>query len=85
MTANHNLLPKHGEHLKINSNLIDVKLKHICKLQVDASLTLVQVLDTILINDREELVMFPCKQCVLDIALQFYDLSEALKGLIDGK
>lgn len=83
MTANHKLLPKHGEMIVLSEGDADRRIKEIVKLQQRASIDLSDMIALALTDGKT--VGFPCKQCILDIALQFSDLSEALKGLIDGK
>lgn len=84
--TDHNLMPKHGEQVTLSEANAERLIKHhICKLQQHASINLSDMLGAILINDKTRLVILPCKQCVLDISLQFHDLAEALKELVDGK
>lgn len=81
--TDHKLLPKHGEMLVLDESDADRRIKEIVRLQQQASLDLSDMIGYGVTDGKK--VGFPCKQCVLDIALQFHDLSEALKGLIDGK
>lgn len=81
--TDHNLMPKHGEMLILSENDADIKIKEICKMQRLASVDLASILDLAVTDGKQ--VRFPCKQCVLDVSLQFRDLSEILKGLVDGK
>lgn len=75
----HNLLPKHGEEFTIEVADARRRFREIEKLQVSASLEL----SVLIMMGRQEngRVKFPCKQCLSDIALQFHDLSEAIREL----
>lgn len=83
MAVDHKLMPKHGEHVNIAEVKAKPSILHIVKLQQDASLALSELLGNILISDKDRMVLIPCKQCLRDIALQFSDLSEALRELAE--
>jgi hypothetical protein len=83
--TDHKLMPKHGEIVDINAQKALAIVTAALKLQTTASLDLSVVLSHAMIHNEKQVVKLPCRQCVLDIALQFYDLSELLKELVDGK
>lgn len=79
----HKLLPKHGEAFCVPLDKANKQGAYIIKLQQEASMKLAELLLRGAANSKD--VRFPCKQCVLDVALQFHDLSEALKELAESK
>lgn len=83
MTIYHKLLPKHGEQITIDYNTADRRVKEIIKLQQRASLNLSDLLSIAMTNGKD--VTWSCRQCMLDVALQFHDLSELIKELASDK
>lgn len=79
----HKLLPKHGEQVFIDYNTADRRVKEIIKLQQRASLYLSDLLSIVITDDK--IAAWPCRQCMLDVALQFRDLSELINELAQGK
>lgn len=77
----HNLMPKHGEQFKLLESDAYQKVKEIMRLQQDASLDLAAWISAGRWQDKS--VHFPCKQCVLDIALQFEDLGKIIRELVE--
>lgn len=83
--TDHNLLPKHGVTLIVADAEGTRRIKEICLKQRRGSLLLGDLLAVLLINDRDKTIMLPCRQCALDIALEFHDLGELLKELAELK
>lgn len=50
--TNHELMPKHGERVGISEIDASKIIKHICKLQQDASLNLSDIIGMMMINDK---------------------------------
>lgn len=82
--TDHLKLPSHGKQIDIHcSNLKAAELlDRMFNLQCEASLTMGMV---ILQHKDESFVRINCTQCLLDAALRFHDLSEALKELVELK
>ena len=80
--TDHLKLAKHGKRIDVVSDnpKIAELLERIYNLQYDASFTMGIV---ILQHKDKSIVRVGCTQCLLDAALQFHDLSEALKELVE--
>lgn len=77
--TDHKLMPKHGEAFTSPEDKATKQAKHIIMLQQQASFDLIALMQTARSDGTR--VAFPCRQCILDTALLFYDLSEAIKEL----
>ena len=78
---NHNLLPKHGETFKLSVKVANNRYAELLKVQTNASLELAVLIMTG--RQGDDKIEFPCKQCVLDIALQFEDLGKMIRELVE--
>lgn len=79
----HKLMPKHGEAFTSSQDKATEQAKHIIVLQQQASYDLIALMQMAVSDGK--LVAFPCRQCILDTALLFHDLSEAIKELAGSK
>lgn len=57
------------------------RYKELQQAQVNASMELATLI--LLGRQKGDKVKFPCKQCVLDIALQFEDLGKMIRELVE--
>lgn len=80
---NHKLMPKHGEAFTSSEDKATKQAKYIIELQQTASYDLIGLMQTARSDGTR--VAFPCRQCILDTALLFHDLSEAIKELAGSK
>lgn len=76
-------VPEHGVAFDLKlTNDVRQTMETIFKLQNTGSILLADLIRTTPVTN--EVVRFPCRQCILDIALTFHDLSEAIKELAEG-
>jgi len=81
--VDHKLMPKHGEQFTVDENDGSPIAVELFAKQREASIMLLKIIDSGTVKNG--IVTLPCRQCVLDNALQFEDMGRLLRELADVK